>query len=172
MKTKKVKRPPTKAVLLKRVKKALSALWSWCVRMRDGYKCLMCGKTKGLSAHHWLFAKGHCQPLAYNVDNGATLCYACHIRKLHKNGDGDFILRLYEIMKKIVGEDSIARMREIAKERPELSLETMESMRGTLHKILDSGNATAFIAKEFSEHDHQSASSVPGSQTNVGEGGS
>ena len=107
---KKVKGFVTKVVRLKRVKKLLSKLWSKAVRFRDGNKCLMCGGTKGLSAHHWLFAKGHCEPLAYNVSNGATLCYACHIRKLHQNGDGDFILRLYEIMRKIVGRSEERRV--------------------------------------------------------------
>lgn len=168
-KNKKAKRPPTKAVRLKRVKKVLSELWSRVVRLRDGNKCLMCPKTENLQSHHWLFAKGHCQPLAYNVCNGATLCYACHIRKLHQNSDGDFVIRLCEIMTKIVGVDSVARMRRIAAEKPELGLETMESMRDTLQRILNSGDATAFIAREFLKQDRKPAAQAPMPQADKGE---
>ena len=70
-------RTPNRQVQIKRIKKVLQGLWSKAVRERDGDKCLMCGKTEFLHAHHWLFRKGHSLALAFDVRNGAALCYGC-----------------------------------------------------------------------------------------------
>lgn len=83
------KKPPKphktpKAVVLKRLKKACLSLWSELVRERDGHKCLLCGKTENLTAHHWCVPKRGHEAFAYNPMNGATLCYACHIHRVHR----------------------------------------------------------------------------------------
>lgn len=79
---KKEKLPP-----LSRIKKALYADWSLRVRSRDGFKCLLCGSTENITAHHWYCSDHHAHAARYSMDNGATLCYACHIRGVHSRAD-------------------------------------------------------------------------------------
>lgn len=50
--------------------------WSKAVRQRDG-KCVKCGSTKKLHAHHIKPWKGH-EELRFDVSNGVTLYAACH----------------------------------------------------------------------------------------------
>lgn len=76
-----------KLVSLSKIKKALYADWSLRVRTRDGFKCLLCGATENLTAHHWYCSDHHAHAARYAVDNGATLCYACHIRGVHSRAD-------------------------------------------------------------------------------------
>lgn len=111
---------------IKRQKKAGLVLWSLVVRKRDGNRCLMCGKTEYLQAHHWLFRRSHSVRLALDPANGATLCYGCHIGRIHHDGDGDFMLRLAEKMTSIVGQDKITAMREIARNVGPVGLEEIQ----------------------------------------------
>lgn len=62
------------------------ASWRKAVFVRDGYTCQICGRYGGeLNAHH-------IEPWAKNptkrfcVDNGITLCKACH-KQLHRRGE-------------------------------------------------------------------------------------
>ena len=111
----------------KRLKKAGLVLWSIVVRKRDGNRCIMCGKTEYLQAHHWLFRKSHSVRLALDPDNGATLCYGCHIGRVHHDGDGDFILRLAEKMTEKVTPAKVAEMRETARHSGPISPEETEA---------------------------------------------
>lgn len=52
--------------------------WSKAVRERDG-KCVECGETRGLHAHHKKRWKDY-PSLRYDVANGITLCQPCHQR--------------------------------------------------------------------------------------------
>lgn len=71
--------------------KKLDALWSECVRKRDKF-CQVCGKTENLQAHHWLVRKARSLQTRWDVRNGITLCYSCHICKLHgHSGDAIFL---------------------------------------------------------------------------------
>ena len=51
--------------------------WSEKVKQRDGMKCVLCGKTNRLQAHHIkpTFLYPECRS---DLDNGITLCAACH----------------------------------------------------------------------------------------------
>ena len=51
--------------------------WSVLVRGRDKC-CVSCGSTKHLHAHH-VISKFYSPHLAYNLNNGVTLCKMCHI---------------------------------------------------------------------------------------------
>lgn len=56
--------------------------WQKSVFKRDRYKCVLCGKKRGLNAHHIESWDRH-PFLRYEVKNGVTLCgYAggCHNR--------------------------------------------------------------------------------------------
>src|SRR3990167_4286868 len=50
-------------------------LWSRLVRERDG-KCLHCGRTEFLDAHHFIGrSKKSCRLI---LENGVSLCKSCH----------------------------------------------------------------------------------------------
>jgi len=57
--------------------------WRKTVFSRDEFICQLCGIAGGcLHAHHIMpYAKY--PELRYNVDNGLTLCMACHIHVVH-----------------------------------------------------------------------------------------
>lgn len=73
-----------KIIRIRRLKKALLTVWSLIVRRRDDHTCLLCGSRELLTAHHWCLPKRTFRYGRYNPYNGATLCYACHIRKVHR----------------------------------------------------------------------------------------
>lgn len=70
---------------ISKVKKALHDDWALRVKTRDGHKCLLCGGTELLTAHHWYVTSQRGHAARYCVDNGATLCFTCHIREIHEN---------------------------------------------------------------------------------------
>lgn len=60
------------------VDKAKYAAWRCAVFKRDDYTCLSCHKKGGsLEAHH-IKAWATNEELRYCVDNGSTMCFACH----------------------------------------------------------------------------------------------
>lgn len=77
----------TKLVSIPKIKKTLYADWALRVKQRDGFKCLLCGATENLTSHHWYICDHHAHAARYSVENGATLCYACHIRGIHTRAD-------------------------------------------------------------------------------------
>lgn len=52
-------------------------MWVKAVKDRDGWKCVGCGSTDDLHAHHIKRWRDY-PDLRYDVDNGATLCHPCH----------------------------------------------------------------------------------------------
>ena len=132
-----MKKPPNRQTKIKRIKKEISVLWSKTVRDRDGRKCLMCGKVEDydngviLNAHHWRHRKGHSLALAFDIRNGATLCYGCHIGRLHRDGDGAFILCFLSMMSDKIGAADCADMDEIARHPRPVSLEDLEAIKAS-----------------------------------------
>ena len=65
----------------KPVKRSLSQSklkdWSLQIRGRDK-KCMSCGSEENLHAHH-IISKYYRPHLAYNLNNGVTLCKQCHV---------------------------------------------------------------------------------------------
>ena len=121
---------PNRATRINRIKKELTSLWSKAVRNRDGNKCLMCGNSDNLNAHHWRHRKGHSLALAFDIRNGATLCaYPCHLGRLHRDGDGAFILRFLSMMADKIGAADCSDMDEIARHPRPISLEELEAIR-------------------------------------------
>lgn len=66
----------------KSYKKKLDSLWSEIVRGRDKV-CMTCGKTETLQAHHAIVRKGQSNSTRWDLENGVTMCYYCHICQLH-----------------------------------------------------------------------------------------
>jgi 5-methylcytosine-specific restriction endonuclease McrA len=71
----------------KALKQSLQRLWSEAVRRSWGGFCGCCGKS-GTQAHHFFHRSGY-PSVKYDVDNGMWLCFACHILKVHRNGQGE-----------------------------------------------------------------------------------
>lgn len=70
----------------------LNKAWGVLVRKRDK-KCVWCGGTKRLNAHH-IVARGRGNNQAHTeTDNGMTLCYVCHIHRLPREPDEYIIMR-------------------------------------------------------------------------------
>lgn len=57
-------------------------MWAYAVKARDGHKCIKCGETKNLRAHH-IDPVGLVPELVNDIDNGVTLCEKCH-REVHR----------------------------------------------------------------------------------------
>lgn len=61
--------------------KWLLRLWSRCIKTRDLYRCVCCGSTQAIQAHHIvrkvLYPWG-----AFDTGNGVSLCHECH-RRVH-----------------------------------------------------------------------------------------
>lgn len=52
--------------------------WRNEVKQRDGFKCVKCGETKNIHAHH-LIAVMDRPDLRLDVSNGITVCRQCHM---------------------------------------------------------------------------------------------
>ena len=73
-----------KVTNLKKLIKKADSLWSLCVRNRDG-QCVLCGSKNALQAHHWIVTRNQSNKYKYDLRNGVTLCYGCHIHGVHRN---------------------------------------------------------------------------------------
>lgn len=65
-------------------KSKLNKLLAEACRLRDGYKCLRCGKTSVLQTSH-IYPKGKHRRLEYDLDNVKTLCSGCHLFWWHRS---------------------------------------------------------------------------------------
>lgn len=57
-----------------------SLKWVREVKARDEYKCQDCGATEDLEAHH-IKSWADYPDLRLDVNNGITLCHACHVKR-------------------------------------------------------------------------------------------
>lgn len=64
-----------------------SKTWRTKVLERDGNRCQHCGSTEKLHAHHIKSWKDHAS-LRKNIDNGITLCDACHMAEHRRQRSG------------------------------------------------------------------------------------
>ena len=85
------------------VRKTLYADWALRVKHRDGFKCALCGSEENLPAHHWYACDHHAHAARYAINNGITLCYACHIRSVHTRADYVTVNRVMEYMQSVCG---------------------------------------------------------------------
>lgn len=95
--------PKRKLPLAKRLKRLKTRLWaliSQIVRLRDG-QCILCGNTETLQAHHWIVHARGSIATQFLPENAVTLCYSCHIFKVHQRGDAFFLdqIKAYMIPK-------------------------------------------------------------------------
>jgi len=66
-------------------KKKLHKLWADTIKSRDNYTCQWCFKKcsgSGLHAHH-IVSRAICGNYGrFDIDNGVSLCFHCHIQRL------------------------------------------------------------------------------------------
>lgn len=69
-----------------KLKRYADKLWSKAIRKRDK-ECLCCKKPYyevTLAAHHWFAQKARSLRLRWDLRNGASLCYFCHMVLVHR----------------------------------------------------------------------------------------
>lgn len=82
----------------KAVKKKLDVLCSRAIRAIYP-RCVVCGRTDGLSAHHCIKRKGQSDGVRWLRWNLVSLCYNCHINKVHgRQSDAVWMERYLEIL--------------------------------------------------------------------------
>lgn len=122
---------------IKALKNKCDKLWSEAIRTRDG-ECILCGKKETLQAHHWVHSKAQGNMHRWDIKNGVTLCYACHIHKVHKFSSADILeqLKAAAFDRGIVTSEemeAISNNHEIAK----FGVEDMERIKDYLNDYLE-----------------------------------
>ncbi len=100
------KKAVPKATRMRRLMKKCHAAWSLAVRLRDK-SCRRCGATGSLAGHHWIVSAARSLQDRFNPANGAALCYACHIRVIHREASYANMVALYNKMLETVSEQEI-----------------------------------------------------------------
>ena len=84
------------------LKNKLDVQWSLAVRTRDHFTCVMCGKVpesrEHMQAHHWVVRKARSLATRWLLDNGACLCYSCHLCRIHGETDKEFVDEFFRRM--------------------------------------------------------------------------
>ena len=132
------KKAKAKVKSISQLRKEADKLASEVVRLRDG-RCLMCGATENLQAHHFIVTKGSSTKHRWNLHNLLTLCYSCHIHKVHSTASLKWIglLKKSAILNQVCTEQDI--------EEISGDIEPMRLNKGLLENII-----TALKAKKES----------------------
>lgn len=70
--------------MTKHQKNILEKLLHQACVLRDGERCLKCGRRDRLSASH-IYPKGRYQKMRFDLDNVKSLCFQCHMAFWHKD---------------------------------------------------------------------------------------
>ena len=123
----KVKKVP-RAVLFRRLKKLIHDKWSKIVRLRDTY-CVLCGGSSGLNAHHWIVNAGRSLAARFCLGNGVTLCYACHIFKVHATAASVYIDQLKAYMvPRFISEEQYQEIAALVSKTADYTLEELQAL--------------------------------------------
>jgi hypothetical protein len=126
----------------KKLLEKLDELTSKFVRNRDG-KCILCGghagDIKGLQSHHWIVTRARSLKYRFDPRNCVSLCYACHIFKVHHNPTVALLDELKEraIIEGIVTEEEIEQIKSDCNVPYKMSLAEIEERIKTLQKAID-----------------------------------
>lgn len=139
-KVKKEKREK-KVPLTKRIsklKKECDSLWSKAVRLRDKGKCVLCGSDSHCQAHHWYHTRAQGNSTRWNINNGITLCYTCHLYKVH-SGAAYYMNQAKDAAIRIIGQEALKEL-----DKPETMTKYTEQdfieIRNNLKKVIDNYN--------------------------------
>ena len=125
-----------RSVQFRRLKKICHALWSKAVRARDSF-CILCGVSGGskqLFAHHWIIHSRGSLGVRFNPGNGVALCYACHIFKVHQQGDARYLdqIRAYMFTNGFMDEATYEHIKFAGNAIAKVELEDLEQVRVAL----------------------------------------
>ena len=103
-----IKKTKKKTKSIAQLRRIADDLASEIVRKRDG-RCMMCGKRENLQAHHFIITKGASTKHRWDLRNLITLCYSCHIHKVHTTASLKWIgmLKKSAILNKVCTEADI-----------------------------------------------------------------
>ena len=132
------KKAKAKVKSISQLRKEADKLASEVVRLRDK-RCLMCGATENLQAHHFIVTKGSSTKHRWNLHNLLTLCYSCHIHKVHSTAS----LKWIGLLKKSAIFNGICTEQDI--EEISGDIEPIRLNKGVLENII-----TALKAKKES----------------------
>ncbi len=62
------------------LKRKLHTVWAIAIKLRDGNRCMLCGKTEHLNSHHCIVPAARGAAIRFEMMNGITLCAFCHMR--------------------------------------------------------------------------------------------
>lgn len=127
--TKKKAKAKVKTKSVKQLRKIADDLVSQVTRLRDK-RCLMCGATEGLQAHHFIVTKGASTKHRWDLRNLISLCYPCHIHKVHSTAS----LKWIGILKKAAIINGICTEQDI--EEISGDTEPMKINKGVLEGII------------------------------------
>ena len=134
--TKKRAKAKAKTKSIKQLRKIADDLVSQVVRLRDR-RCMICGETENLQAHHFIVTKGASTKHRWDLRNLITLCYPCHIHKVHSTAS----LKWLGILKKSAILNQVCTEKDI--EEISGDIEIMRLNKGLLENII-----TALKAKK------------------------
>jgi hypothetical protein len=90
----------------------------------------MCGATENLQAHHFIVTKGASTKHRWNLKNLVSLCYCCHIHKVHSTAS----LKWVGLLKKSALLNGICTEQDI--EEISNDIEPMKINKGVLEGII------------------------------------
>ena len=120
-------KPKTKSI--KQLRKMADDLASQVVRLRDR-RCMICGETENLQAHHFIVTKGASTKHRWDLRNLISLCYPCHIHKVHSTAS----LKWIGLLKKSAIFNGICTEEDI--EEISGDIEPMRLNKGLLENII------------------------------------
>ena len=131
-----MKKKPTN---LKKLIKKADSLWSKCIRTRDG-QCVLCGSKNALQAHHWIVTRNQSNKYKFDLRNGVTLCYGCHIHGVHRNPSVYLLDRLKRVclFRGIASQEDINEITANRHEIHKRGVGEMENIVVTLESYLES----------------------------------
>ena len=132
------KKAKAKVKSISQLRKEADKLVSEVVRLRDK-RCLLCGTTENLQAHHFIVTKGASTKHRWDLRNLISLCYPCHIHKVHSTAS----LKWIGLLKKSAIFNGICTEQDI--EEISGDIEPMRLNKGLLENII-----TALKAKKES----------------------
>lgn len=88
------------------------------------------GNTYRVSAHHYIISRARSLKHRYNPKNGISLCYGCHIRKVHVEASYDATRTLVDsaLTAGIITNDELEEIRESAGEITTLKREDLNEL--------------------------------------------
>jgi hypothetical protein len=113
----------------KKLKDALDKLWSIAIRNKYKNRCVICGKSTTLSAHHVIVRKAQTDGVRWLEWNGIPLCYLCHIVKYHgQQADKGWHENFIQIVDSLIPQPEQRNVREIGHRINKFSLDDLRDL--------------------------------------------